>query len=144
VAHDRPAGRAERAVLENAERQSLLGLLVHSVIAANLADDGVARRVAGLTGEVEVAAGDMTITLDFRDGRVAVRPGPAQAPRARVRGDMAALLGVVLGGGLVGPFLAGAIRIGGNPFVLLKLLPLLKKPAPAAAPARDGGDDPHG
>jgi hypothetical protein len=32
----------------------------------------------------------------------------------------------VTGGGLVGPILSGAMKIGGNPFVLLKLLPLIR------------------
>ena len=39
---------------------------------------------------------------------------------------------VALGRALVGPLLAGQVKIGGNPFALLKLLPLMRVP----------GDDP--
>ena len=93
-----------------------------------MADDETYRRVRGLRGDIEVGAGDMAVTLRFSEGTLTIISGTVEKPRARVAGDMSALLGIVGGGGLVGPVLSGAVRIGGNPFVLLKLLPLMKKP----------------
>jgi hypothetical protein len=39
---------------------------------------------------------------------------------------MQALMNVALGGGLVGPWLAGRLRTRGNPLLLLKVLPLMR------------------
>jgi hypothetical protein len=39
---------------------------------------------------------------------------------------MGSLLGVVSEGRMIGPFFAGRLKIGGNPLVLLKILPLIR------------------
>ena len=40
---------------------------------------------------------------------------------------MACFVRLSNGGGIVAPVLGGALRIGGNPFLLLKLLPLIRR-----------------
>jgi len=45
-----------------------------------------------------------------------------------VRGGLKPFLQIALGGGLVQPVIDGDVRIGGNPFLLLKLMPLLRVP----------------
>lgn len=93
-----------------------------------MADDGKYSKVAKLEGDVQVQAGQMIVTLRFGDGRLTLVKGPSDSPRARVKGDMGPFLEIARGGGVVLPFLSGAVSIGGNPFLLLKLMPLLQVP----------------
>lgn len=127
-----------RVVLDQPERQTLLGLLMKGMIEANLASGAHDDSLRGVEGDIEVRAGDMVATLRLGKGVVTILAGPAEKARARVKGDMAAFLGVASGGGLVGPLLRGEIGFGGNPFLLLKLLPLIKAP-PAASTQKDEG-----
>jgi len=122
-----------RVVVDDPEHQNLLGLLMKELLTANLADDAIFNKVRNLEGDVQVGASDMVITMSFSGGRLTLKSGPADSPRARVSGDMGALLGVCSGAGMVSPVLSGAIKIGGNPFLLLKILPLIKQPSADAA-----------
>ena len=116
------------------ERMNLLGLLMRGLLATNLERPELRLRAEKLRGHVAVRAGDMQVTLSFGADGVHIHSPDTDAdatvgsggPRARVRGDMKALLGVVTGAGMVGPVLTGRIRIGGNPFLLLRVLPLIR------------------
>lgn len=119
-------GNTPRVVVETPERTCLLGLLMEDLLARNLRREDNAARVARFRGDIEVGAGEMVVTLRFADGTLTIVQGGSSDPRARVQGSLGALLGIVTGAGLVGPLLAGEIRIGGNPFLLLKILPLIK------------------
>ena len=116
------------AILEDPRRMNLLGLLMHGLIESNLRDPAVAAAVGRIRGDVFVQAGDMGVTLRFGGGVVSIQRGDSGRSIARVRGGMQDLLGMVTGAGLVGPVLAGRVRIGGNPFVLLRILPLIRAP----------------
>jgi hypothetical protein len=116
---------AERVVVDQPETQSLLGLLMRNILADNMADDTKYARVRDLVADIQVQASDMVVTLRFAGGTLTIVKGPSEKPRARVRGGLGAFLRVATGGGVIGPVLAGEIAIGGNPFVLLRLLPLL-------------------
>lgn len=116
----------QRVVVDHPETQNLLGLLVQNILANNMADDAKYARVRSLTADVQVQAGDMVVTLRFGDGKLTIVAGPCARPRASVRGEMGSFLRVATGGGVIGPVLSGGVRIGGNPFMLLKLLPLLQ------------------
>jgi hypothetical protein len=133
---EREAGGRVQVVLDQPERQNLLGLLMKDMLEANLASGRHDDRLQGAEGDIQVQAGEMVVTLRLGRGTVTILAGPSKQPRARVKGDMAAFLGVASGGGLVGPLLRGEIGFGGNPFALLKLLPLIKAPPPAAADAK--------
>jgi hypothetical protein len=115
-----------RVVLDSPERMNLLGLLMHGLLARNLAREEVYAKARRIAGDVLVRAGEMAVTMRFADGRVTILCGVAGRPRARVSGTMDGLLGVVAEGRMVMPFLSGKIKIGGNPFLLLKMLPLIK------------------
>ncbi len=121
-------GAPERAlvVIDDAPRMNLLGLLLGSIIERQAQQEPARKRLARLRGALVVKAGEMSITLSFADGRVTVSRGAAKAPRAVVEGSMQALMNVALGGGLVGPWLAGRLRTRGNPLLLLKVLPLMR------------------
>jgi hypothetical protein len=125
TSEDHPQTEA-RVVLDHPETQNLLGLLLRTILENNLSDEAIYARVRAVRGEVQVQAGEMVITLRFEEGRVTIVSGPSESPRASVRGDMGAFLGVARGTGVVGPFLSGAVKIGGNPLLLLKLIPLLQ------------------
>ena len=113
--------------LEDPVRTPLLGLLMRGLLEANLAAEPRLRELVGrLAADVEVTGGTMTLTLRFRGGEVALLPGKVERPSARVSGSLDALLGLVAHGRMLWPFLTGAIRIGGNPLLLLRLLPLIR------------------
>jgi len=123
---------AERVVVDQPEKQNLLGLLMRNILATNLADEAKYARVRDVTADILIQAGEMIVTLRLDGGRLTIITGPTEHPKAKVRGGMSALLGVASGGGVVGPFLRGTIRASGNMLLLLKILPLIKKSATAA------------
>lgn len=114
--------------LEQAEQANLLGLLIQGLLGDNLARAGCRRRVRSLQGRtVFVGAGQMGVTLRFDEGGVTIATGSSGRPEASVRGSMTALLGMVTGqSGLVWPVLSGKVKIRGNPFLLLRMLPLIR------------------
>jgi len=114
--------------IENRDEMSLLGLMLGEVIAANLGRPEGAALSRKLSGSVAVRAGGMKITIRFDRGPVVVSRGADPGATSRVRGSLDALLQVSLGRGAVRSFLAGEIGFGGNPFFLLKVLPLMRAP----------------
>ncbi|MBI4952448.1 MAG: SCP2 sterol-binding domain-containing protein [Myxococcales bacterium] len=127
------ARAAELVILHEPERMNLLGLLMRGLLAANLEEPALRARALGLRASIHVRAGDMHVTLRFAEDGVHISAG-AEASNARVSGDMKALLGVVTGAGMIGPVLRGRVRIGGNPFLLLRVLPLIRARAHASLP----------
>jgi hypothetical protein len=119
---------AERVVVEDPEHTNLLGLLMKDLVSSNLANEATYEKIKGMEGDIQVRAGDMVVTMRFGGGQLRIVEGGHENPRASVAGSMPALLSVVTGGGMIGPVLSGAIKIGGNPFTLLKVLPLIKAP----------------
>jgi len=118
--------RVFAVTVQDPETMNLLGLLMKGTLETNLQLPGNATRAAKLKGDVFVRAGGMSVTLRFSKEGISVIKGATEKPRARVGGGMVALLGVVVGSGMVWPVLSGKIRIGGNPFMLLKMLPLIR------------------
>ena len=120
----------ERVVVDRPEGMNLLGLLMKGLLAINMDDESKYARAKNIEGDVQVQAGRMVITLRFHGGVLTILNGPSGKPRARVRGEMAALLAVVLGkwGFVVGKAMSGGLVPGGNPFFLLKILPLIREP----------------
>lgn len=128
-------------VVEHPSELSLLGLLMRDMLTAGMAQEGAVDRVRSLWGDVRVQAGDMIVTLRFERGQVRIVEGGSPAPRASVRGTMAGLLVVARGGSLLSPLLSGAVKVGGNPFVLLRILPLLRASSAAGEPPRGGNGE---
>ncbi|MBL6976240.1 MAG: hypothetical protein ISR64_10955 [Deltaproteobacteria bacterium] len=105
---------------------NILGLLMAGLLNQTMSLENNARRAGGMKGDVFVKAGGMGVSLRFDGQGIIIMKGPTKRPRARVGGAMEDLLSMVTGGGLVGPVLSGKVRIGGNPFFLLKMLPLIQ------------------
>lgn len=112
--------------IEKPSEMNLLGLILATVLEKNLEKPENRRRAEHLEGSVGVRAGRMVVTLRCRPGQITVASGLDDRCRARVSGPMEAFLDVALGKGLVGHVVSGRVKIGGNPFFLLKLLPLLR------------------
>ncbi len=111
--------------LKDPENTNVLGLLMGGLLTSMLQDEARLAKARSLSGDVWMRAGPMWATLSFDGNGVEVISGKTESRRASVEGEMGTLVGVVTGKGMVGPFLAGKIKIGGNPFMLLKMLPLI-------------------
>ena len=119
---------ADRVSVDQPETMNILGLLMKGLLALNMEDEAKYARACKLKGDILVTAGAMSVTLRFADNKLTIIRGATEKPKAKVAGTMGALLGVVTGEGMVLPFLAGKLKIGGNPFTLLKMLPLIQSP----------------
>lgn len=117
---------APRVLIDDPPTMSLLGLLLGSIIARRAELPDGQKRLAKLKGAVVVEAGQMIISMRFAEGRVTVSRGAVEKPRARVKGSMDALMKIALGGGMVGPWLAGRIKTQGSLPLLLGVMPLMK------------------
>lgn len=115
----------EHVTINDPPSMNLLGLLLANIIERNLEDPGKLKKMQSMSGALEVHAGQMCVTLLFEDGGMKVSREIQDSPRATVSGSMDTLMGLALGGGMVGPWLAGRIKTRGNLLMLLKLKPLL-------------------
>jgi hypothetical protein len=116
----------QRLVVHDIERMSLLGLMLAGVIRNNLATAQGAAVARRLKGSLGVTAGRMKITLRFAPDGVHLTRGHEMDLTARVRGSLDGLLQVSLGRGPIKAFLAGEVSFSGNPFFVLKVLPLMR------------------
>lgn len=112
--------------VDEPERMSLLGLLMAGLLRRSMADEAARARVRSLRGDIAVRAGQMEVTLRFTEAGLRIVRGRTERPRARVEGSLGALVDVVTGEGFIGPVLRGSLKIGGNPLVLLRMLPLIR------------------
>jgi len=115
-----------RVVVDQPETMNLLGLLMKGLLARNLADDGLFHRARAMKTDVLVQAGEMKVSLRLGEGGITIIRGDTGRSGASVAGDMKTLLDVVAEGKMIAPFLAGRLRIGGNPLVLLRMLPMIR------------------
>lgn len=112
--------------VEDPEHMNLIGLMMRGLLEENLAKPPNRKKAQGLRGAVRVQAGGMVVALDFTAEGLTIRiPREDDRFKARVSGGMTDLLGVV-NGRLFGPVLSARVRIGGNPFFLLGMLPLIR------------------
>jgi len=108
------------------EGMNVLGLMISSLLQRRLADPSGARHARALTGEVTLDASGMRISLHFCPTSVRITRGESEAPRARVRGTLSALLDASLGRKRVWSLLSGRLSVRGAPRTLWHLLLLLK------------------
>jgi len=124
-----PAGVPDGASvsIEDPRRMNLLGLILADIFDRALHDPDKQRRYRKLVPSVVVVrAGEMAVTLHFEQQTLQVSRGAAEQFRARVEGPLDALLALSLGGGMVGPWLAGRLKTRGSLLLLLRLRPLLQ------------------
>ena len=121
-------------VLAEPPKTSLLGLLLFNLLTHRLKNPIAQRRVHKLRGEIQIHAGQMTITLRCSSNRgegsdpsiaLEILQGESSSPRAKIRGTLHAFLGMVRGKGFLLPFLRGDLKASGNLLLLLRLKMLL-------------------
>ena len=113
--------------IDDPPRMNLLGLILANIMERNLANDpDVKRRFEKLAADVVVRAGEMVVTLKFGEGGVRVKRGMEGKARAQVSGSLDALVRMALGGGMVGPVIAGRLKPKGSLLLLLRLRRLLR------------------
>lgn len=131
-----PAAAGHPVVVHDPEHANLLALLLQGYLTQQVGDRRLAKKAARLRGSYGVAAGSMAVRIEFAPGAVTLYSGAEGRTRARVSGAMEEMIPLVLRGSFVLAAIAvleGRIGIGGNPFALLGLLPLLlgRRKAPA-------------
>ena len=134
--------------VQEPERMNLLGLLLQGYLERQLREPSLQRKAARLRGDFGVRVGEMGVTLSFGPQNLTIRRGMEGRTRARMTAPMEELVPLVASNtGTVGTYLAavvavleGRISIGGNPFALLGLLPLMlsRKPRKALPAAVEG------
>ncbi len=131
-------------IVDQPEQMNLLGLLIKGFVEQKLQSPKLARKASRLRGDFGLRAGSMAITLSFSPQGVVIRKGIAKRTRARISGEMGEMVELVSGGGgLISSAIAvleGRVTIGGNPFALLGLLPIMlgKVQVKALPPAAKG------
>ncbi|MBN1947914.1 MAG: hypothetical protein JW797_19765 [Bradymonadales bacterium] len=112
--------------LVNEQEANLLGLILKGILERNLKDRELPAWCQKKPRTVHVKAGQMTVTVRLAKEGVRIERGHTGQAGASVAGTLKAFMNVATGGALVGPVLKGHIKIGGNPLLLLKMLPLLR------------------
>lgn len=135
---------AELVRVSDPEHMNLLGLLLQGFLAQQLQSPKLARKARRTRGAFGVQAGQMAITLTFGPDGVVISKNFAPKTRARIIGSMEEMIALVAGGGGTIPaiiaVLEGRLKVRGNPFALLALLPIMvgKVKPPPALPASTG------
>jgi len=117
--------------LKDPKHMNVLGLLLQGFLHSVLQDPALAARAKALRGCIWLRAGMMWASLCFDGQGIEIVRGKTDERRAAVEGDMHVLLGVVTSSGLrgllsmAGLWLRGKLRLAGNLFFLLRLLPIL-------------------
>ena len=113
-------------VLEKPESMNLLGLILKLLLEGNLQDPDMVAKARGTKGNLRLGAGPMKITLVFEGERLTIKRDWDTPSRAKCAASLDTFLAIGLGGNPVIPFLQGKVRIGGNLFWLLLLMPLFQ------------------
>jgi hypothetical protein len=137
------APRIELVRVSDPEHMNLLGLLLQGFVAQQLQSPKLARKALRTRGAFGIQAGQMAITLTFGPDGVVVSKNFAPKTRARIIGSMEEMIALVAGGGTIAAIIAvleGRLKVRGNPFALLALLPIMvgKVKPPPALPASTG------
>ena len=123
-------------VIDQPEKQALLGLLLGQMFRDLVSHERGWRRARRLRGDLEIQLGQMKATVRFDGETVVVFHGPSPAPRARLRGDMTSFVQLARAGPmeLAETLFRGGVRIRGNPLFLMQLLWLVRQRGGQPAP----------
>jgi len=115
-----------RLTTEPPEALHLLSLLVRDRLEASLATPEGQKRARKIKGTVGLGAGGMESRMRFDGQTVHLDQGPIASASVRGTGTLAAFLAICQGKVGAAQLLRGHIRVGGNPLLLVKALPLLQ------------------
>jgi len=126
------------------EHMNLAGLLFAGFLRKQLSHPKLARKASRIRGVFGVQIGRMGLTLTFAREGIQVSKGIAPKTRARIAGSMDEMIALVtVSRSFIGACIAvleGRLSVRGNPFALLRLLPIMLRkvdnPTVAIAPPR--------
>ncbi len=117
--------------------QTLVGHMLARLLERALADPRLSASFARRRYRAGLVVSGMSTTLDLRGDEVVLHDGLVGKLAARLTTDLVTLLAVAGGRSLVGAWLSGRVKLGGNPLRLLPLLPLLR---PGQLPQAERGE----
>ncbi len=117
---------SSQLIYEDKAKMHLAGLMIGNVISANLEDSRKSALAKKLKGDVCVLVGKMKMTVRFDRHNVTLLTRLQPKYKAMVKGSLDAMLQVSLGKGALTAFFEGDITFRGNPFFLMKMLPLIR------------------
>jgi hypothetical protein len=114
-------------ILEDPPQANLVSLFLKGLLEQNLGQPRLAHKAKKMVGQFLIRAGQMEVTLRFEGGVVRIISGSTSTPpSAHVEASLEDLIAMVVQGKMVTPVLLRRIRVGGNLWRLLKLLPLMR------------------
>ncbi|MCL2824316.1 MAG: SCP2 sterol-binding domain-containing protein [Polyangiaceae bacterium] len=123
--------------IDQPEHMNLAGLLFAGFLSGQLSSPKLARRASRIRGAFGFQVGQMQFTVTFRKDSIHISQGFATNTRARVAGPLSEITSLITGPNTpIIPLIAvleGRLQIRGNPFALLRLMPIMlrkKKPNP--------------
>ncbi len=114
--------------IEDEEKANLTCYFLRSLLKKNSGGKTGAHLSSCFERGVGVKAGGMEAFIYRSGDGICVSPICKEKPGITVEGDLNSLLRVLLGGGVVLPYLKGEIRVGGNLIGALRMLGLLRIP----------------
>lgn len=117
-----------RVSIEHEERANLACYFLRSILERSLGGKSAEALPRVFERGVRVGAGGMTAWIYRDEGGLTVSPREKGKPGVSVEGDLRTLIRVLLGAGVVVPFLKGDVRMGGSPTGALRVLSFLRIP----------------
>ena len=118
-----------QVVLKDPESMNLMGLFLKTILERNMENASKAAVIQNMRATIDVKGGKMGVSLIIDRGTITIERGSPQRSNSRIAGTLDSMLSICTGGSYVAPVLSGKVKIGGNPFLLLRLLSLLRVPA---------------
>jgi hypothetical protein len=114
--------------LENEARANLACYFLRSILERSSAGKTADDLPRVFERGVRISAAGMTAWISGDEKGLTVSPRQKGKPAVSVEGDLRVLIRILLGAGVVVPFLKGDVRLGGNPLAALKVLSFLRIP----------------
>ncbi|MFQ5822607.1 MAG: SCP2 sterol-binding domain-containing protein [bacterium] len=108
------------------ERMNLIGYFLRDILQTNLSSEESQKAARKLKGTFLISASSMDVTLSFNGESIVIYRGSFGKINSRVKGDLNALLDIVLGTNYLIFLFRGKIKVGGNLFKLLKVMKFLR------------------
>lgn len=112
--------------VEEPEKLNLIGLFVMRILEKNLQNPHNINRIKNLKASIVINAGEMSITLVFKEGQVKIKRGQVEKSDAKIEGSLESFLKFALGASPIRLIISRQIKISGNPILLLKLVKLMR------------------
>ena len=114
-----------KVIILQKEKMPIFGLIIGSVLEKNLEDPKKEKKTRSIRGVIGIQAGKMKIALNFDQENITIHPGWSGKINARCRGTLEAFVSLGLGKNPIIPLLKRKMSMGGNLFLLYKLIPIL-------------------